>query len=147
MVAVIPSILARLSRMVADVLRVGFILFLALLVSGLAPMVIQTYGWYDMAKKAGGVEKIVEVVTEAPPCEFCKAAQEMQQKSEPNKDNPPSQDRVEIVKVYALHNNLDSFKARSFSPPSSQAGWSENNELTPDSLVQAPSTPPPEFLV
>ncbi|WP_435894951.1 hypothetical protein [Oceaniferula spumae] len=133
--------------MLAEGIRVGFILFLAILVSGLVPMLIQTYGWYDMALKAGGMDKIVEAVTEAPACEFCRAAQEMQQKSEPSHENTPGKDRVETVKVYAVHHGHDLFKARSFSSSDSRVWRSAGNEIVPDRLALAPSTPPPEFFV
>jgi len=147
MVAAFTGTTSRIRRILAEGARVGFILFLAVLVSGLVPMLVQAYGWYDMAKKAGGMENIVEVVTEAPACEFCKAAQEMQQQSEPNKDNPPSKDRMEVVKVFAVFHGFDYFKAKSFSASDSRIVRSVSNEMIPDSLVQAPSTPPPEFFV
>ena len=147
MTAAFTKTAIRFSRIPAESVRVAFIVFLAVLVSGLAPVLIQTYAYYDMAQKAGGMGKIVEVVTEAPACEFCKAAQAMQQKSEPNKDNPPSKDRVEIVKVYAVFIGFDFFEARGFSPSDPRTGWSVCHEVIPESLTQLPSTPPPDSFV
>lgn len=124
--------------------RVGLIFLLTLLISGLLPMLIQAYGYYDMAQKSGGIENIVEVVTEAPACEFCIAAQELQNKSEPDKQAPVNEDRVEIVKSHAIFHDQDFFRAPPVGPFEAGRKSRSGDELAPDSWVLAPVTPPPE---
>lgn len=134
-------------RTVVETLRVGFILLLALLLSGLVPMLIQAYGWYDMARKAGGMDQIVVVVTEAPACEFCRAAQEMQRRSDPAPDKAPGRERVEAVKVYAVSPGTGCFEATCRALSGSSAWSRAGDDRSPDGPASVPPTPPPEHLV
>lgn len=137
----------RISQIMAESLRVGFILFLTFVISGMLPMLIQSYAWYDMAQKAGGVENIVEVVTEAPPCKFCKAAAALQEKSEPDPQAPLSGERVEVAKTYAvlLDDELSETSLAKLAALSNC--YSVGDDIFPRNLLSAPETPPPEWVV
>ncbi|MCG8602338.1 MAG: hypothetical protein MI807_19495 [Verrucomicrobiales bacterium] len=51
---------------------------------------MQTYGWIDMALKAGGLDQIGYALTEAPPCKFCCAAKALQESTPAGERNHPS---------------------------------------------------------
>jgi len=110
-------------------------------------MLVQTYGWYDMAQKAGGMENLVEVVTEAPPCKFCKAASVLQKKSEPDQKAPANSDRVEILKTYAVFSALELLRTEKAQAAASRVRRPIFNEVFPRNLLVAPETPPPELTV
>jgi len=147
MLAKSTEYMMQYSRKVAVAFRVAFVVCLAVLVSGLVPVVVQSYGWYDMAQKAGGIDHIVEAITEAPACEFCRAAEELQKQSQPGKENTPQQERVEIVKVYAVLQGDDHFLASVGSEFDPHAWRSAGNDVLPKSLADEPLTPPPELFV
>ncbi len=141
---VLTAPLVHLSCAAIKGLRVGFILFLTLLISGLLPMLIQSYGWYDMAQKAGGMEHIVQVITEAPACKFCKAARALQQKSEPEPQTPAGGDRVEVLKTYAVYHDDDLHPRQAPKVLASGGNIGVDDVIFPHGLLIAPEVPPPQ---
>lgn len=83
-------------------LKPALVAFLLLLLSGFLPISVQCYAWIRMADKAGGVEKLSEVVISAPSCEICCAASELQEKLRGEKGKRGADDRWTSINHFTI---------------------------------------------
>ncbi len=118
---------------------------LVVLVSGFLPILVQGYAWIDMARDAGGIQMIGEIVSDAEPCEICRAAQEMRENSRKDKDTPLPMERIELLK--SISNEIPTVLAVSQEESESGQKWSLMLDSDrPVNCEFAPATPPPRIL-
>lgn len=77
--------------------RASIIMALAIMVSGALPLLVQGYAWLDMARKAGGMEQLAAVMTDADPCRICDIAKDLSDSSRSDEKNPYSSKRIELL--------------------------------------------------
>ncbi|WP_411825984.1 hypothetical protein [Luteolibacter sp. AS25] len=133
---------AKWTRQTAKVMTVTVLIFL---LGGFLPFTLQCYAWIRMAQKAGGVEMLGEIVTQAPPCELCCAASDLQNKQTGKNDRNCPESRLEIHKsFYTLE--ISSFQLAENIRPRDLAGtvFSRWSARLPWFVTFPPETPPPE---
>ena len=78
--------------------RASIIMALAIMVSGALPLLVQGYAWLDMARKAGGMEQLAAVMTDADPCCICDLARDLNDSSRSNEKTPFSSKSIDLLK-------------------------------------------------
>lgn len=71
---------------------------LAIVVSGVLPLLVQGYAWVDMARKAGGIDQLVYAMTNAEPCCICEMARDLNDSSQSPEKTPASSKPLEWLK-------------------------------------------------
>ncbi|MDF1740035.1 MAG: hypothetical protein P1U86_12810 [Verrucomicrobiales bacterium] len=123
--------------------KIALLLVLAVLVSGVLPLLVQGYAWIDMARKAGGIQMIGEVVANAEPCKICCAAQELRENSREGDEAPLPVERLELLKSLIMDKSAIDLLAEEVGKDS-EVNWLRTlRAQRPSSCEFAPATPPP----
>ncbi|MDF1823700.1 MAG: hypothetical protein P1U68_03600 [Verrucomicrobiales bacterium] len=122
---------------------------LILLVGGVAPILVQSYAWIDMAFEAGGIDQLAYAVTDAAPCALCCAASQLQDPSPADQSDFPSpSERLELfLKTLAVNGEAERPAFRNPDDNHSSANLSAYGVRLLRSLDgNGPLTPPPRDL-
>ena len=120
-------------------------LALAVLVSGILPILVQGYAWLDMAEKAGGINQLGVVMTEAEPCEICDAARDLAERTSSGDNLPVPVERIDILKTMAFLSSVSIDLATERPATEFQFPFPADSTV-PAGLRSGPAPPPPRSL-
>ncbi len=138
--------ITRITQRVQQGAKIAVLLVLAVLVSGFLPVLVQGYAWLDMAKKAGGIQMIGEVVANAEPCRICCAAQDMRENSRDGDEAPVPVERLELLKSLIMDKSAIDLLVEEVGRDSEEKWLLALRAQRPSSCKFAPATPPPRVV-